>query len=1230
MGPVVVETCVRRRYPGTPLGLVLSETCTVRKVAPGSPASVAGVVPGMCITHVNDTAVDSAASAKAAGVGALDLHLRATMDSSTLQRGRVVSWSDRGFGMLAPDTPLFVPTGRGDTSALHIGNVFCHMSQLPRGVRELPVNASVEFYVRVCAGDGRLRATAARIAKTFPSGVVVKKNSVEWWNVNNLHECSKVVFSGGDGCVSYTKRGMPRGPARQMVFDGDNAVSMPDIGKTVRIPWGPDRVRLLGALRALADRSGVPHNFPADVAEDNGNAEQRSGRGDGVMTDPTQRLWIGWLNPSLVKTPAKLRSTVETLLTGHKISFLRPSTIRDKLAVIVHLELPLNQLQVCELNIREHPGGVRLTIDGASGPRPKPKQQTEAPIMDYIETDVTLSSPVEGGAGAGLGLFGVAVDESCRVTAVVPGSVASVNGVFPSMKVVKIEGEHVSSKGDVDAVMQRCVLGALDGVVRVVLSVSVDSSGFLTGRVDSWSLERKVGMVVPDFPIFIPNVASAPSAVYIGNVMCPITALEDLKVTSLAPGQVVQFKARYLEGRVRVTELRVEGAVREVEEGTAGGVRVGSDMAKIVSYAPQICMMHLGGRCTEKTGNTGAGDTVTRCKRGVHTALPNGNVSRTGDVSEDAMLAKVLTRVSAAKLAMLRQQVADASRSSHGYGMQSVNVMGAWQLRNDDLEFRFRATEYNMLQNTGRAPDMIDGFHGTAEDNVFGIALHGFDPLRRSGQVFGNGEYFAKNPHVSVGYCRGGSFMFLCSLILGKQDVDHSWIDHAGYYVMKQKHGHIQCLPRYLIQFDIEGPQSALRSRLLSLGVETDDAEANLRKMGRTQRGGVDACKGRTDAMIVATTTKCLWVGWLDPELGRDDAHVRSNVCDFLQGHKVVMVKTERNGARVGAFVELAHPINQLQLAELNTRPYGPDAHCISVDDAQPNNAFLSQRRCPKLTGPGKYCRGWNLCGHSDWTETCSFRHSEEMFPTYGAELTYVTLRTDNAKYFELANEVERRGLGSVTRIRRVVNTKQEEAYESRRAFLQGKNEFVTEKELWHGTNCSVLDTVLETGLQCPSDTMASDACPRSGNKGLLTTLCGTDCRHCTEHHTWDRCHMYGMGLYFAGDTAKSHRHVRPAGNVCSLVRCRVNLGSPYLVEGNLLERDAFHNVVRCTNVSGKVDGDTPHKWDELRGHDSFYVKGLAGRARRGYGVYNDEYVIFHPAQVLPLYVVDYVPTTFP
>merc|ERR1712048_1298812 len=297
-----------------------------------------------------------------------------------------------------------------------------------------------------------------------------------------------------------------------------------------------------------------------------------------------------------------------------------------------------------------------------------------------------------------------------------------------------------------------------------------------------------------------------------------------------------------------------------------------------------------------------------------------------------------------------------------------------------------------------------------------------------------------------------------------------------------------------------------------------------------------------------------------------------------------------------------------------------------------------------------------------------------------------------------------------------------EEMYEKRRNFLTQKHGFAVEKELWHGTSCKAISELLTHGLQPPSDIKPSDECPVSGGKGLCTTLCGSGCHHCRKPHAWDRCHMYGLGVYLADLAQKSHRYVREPGCGCcsvarrdyawqtvlagrwrdfedeiqvvleaanqagqrvhrfsargfhyefdfermvqvnldtgrerparrsavdcangdggeeeahhhetrsgpcvySMLRCRVCLGNPYLIEGNLLKGEAMHNMCRCQDPTDALE-TSAEAWGVEKGHEAFYVRGLAGAHKAGLGVHNSEYIIFQPYQILPLYQVDYV-----
>merc|ERR1711966_221984 len=104
----------------------------------------------------------------------------------------------------------------------------------------------------------------------------------------------------------------------------------------------------------------------------------------------------------------------------------------------------------------------------------------------------------------------------------------------------------------------------------------------------------------------------------------------------------------------------------------------------------------------------------------------------------------------------------------------------------------------------------------------------------------------------------------------------------------------------------------------------------------------------------------------------------------------------------------------------------------------------------------------------------------------------------------------------------------------------------------------NILETVYNHGLAPPSDMEASEDCPVSGGKGLRTSLCDNTCKFRTTPHSWDRCHMFGLGIYLADIAQKSHRYVSASTLLangrreCKLVLCTVLLGDALQVEGHL------------------------------------------------------------------------------
>lgn len=737
-----------------------------------------------------------------------------------------------------------------------------------------------------------------------------------------------------------------------------------------------------------------------------------------------------------------------------------------------------------------------------------------------------------------------------------------------------------------------------------------------------------------------------------------------------------------------------------------------------------VCLDGIDGTCPDQSKRS--------CKHGQHPKAQAYPIVPEED--------KVLVPITRAKMQLLNAKWQEAG----GAG----NLLGGWRVQNKRLDRLFRATAHNLQEELGQTSDMIDGWHGTQEANVASIARNGFDPRRRTGQVFGAGEYFAKNPNVSTGYCRGGSFMLLCKLLLGTEDEHHTWVKDMKYYVMKQHEGMMQALPVYLVQFSSSA--SELCKWLSTLSAPILEEVGTLQ--GR-QRGGQSACAARSDAGMSAESTRFLWLGWLAPELTKqnDDA-ITDDVVDFLVGLEVESVVPERNGARIGAFAKLTKAISKAQYQEVVSRLYHGKFR-ISVDDAQPDNPRCSSKPCPRLTGPSKYCRGWNIRGHHAWHWGCPFDHSLDLRPTHRAWYTLEDVYPQTAKYDEIESALMQSapfhdGMPTLVGIKRITNPALEQMYEKRRTFLTQKHGFALEKELWHGTNCKAIPELLTHGLQPPSDTKPSDRCPISGGKGLCTTLCGTECPHCTDAHVWHKCHMYGLGVYMADVAQKSHRYVRQpelkevatvgpgsgvgatiqgatgevwgkvvadqgncwlldsmriakketegvrwswmrSGSNCSsgvgasilgadwsvwgkvvadgghcwrldsgrmakkenesikwwwdeesagaaaagceverevysMLWCRVCLGSPYLVEGNLLSASAMHDVCWCQDPSEQLE-TLADEWNVASGHDAYYVRGLSGMQRMGLGVYNSEYIVFQPFQILPLYRVDYV-----
>merc|ERR1712165_192892 len=126
----------------------------------------------------------------------------------------------------------------------------------------------------------------------------------------------------------------------------------------------------------------------------------------------------------------------------------------------------------------------------------------------------------------------------------------------------------------------------------------------------------------------------------------------------------------------------------------------------------------------------------------------------------------------------------------------------------------------------------------------------------------------------------------------------------------------------------------------------------------------------------------------------------------------------------------------------------------------------------------------------------------------------------DGAKWAEISDKFMasapfHTGQPRIIGIKAIRNDTLSRCHEEYRDYLRTKHmEEPAVQELYHGTNNNILNILYQHGLQPPSDTQASDDCPLSGGKGLCTTLCDNTCGHCTQKHEWNKCHMYGLGIY--------------------------------------------------------------------------------------------------------------------
>jgi hypothetical protein len=305
-------------------------------------------------------------------------------------------------------------------------------------------------------------------------------------------------------------------------------------------------------------------------------------------------------------------------------------------------------------------------------------------------------------------------------------------------------------------------------------------------------------------------------------------------------------------------------------------------------------------------------------------------------------------------------------------------------------------------------------------------------------------------------------------------------------------------------------------------------------------------------------------------------------------------------------------------------------ARFITVDDAHGSPG----QRCPRTVA--NFCRGRNL----RFTDPCFCDHPP--LPTLRATYTLTSIEIASAKGDEIVSKFMASapfydGQPVVTQVQAIENPTLSMLHEQYREYLRVKSQEEPRNiELYHGCNCNILDVICQHGLMPPSDMAAAESCPTSGGgKGLRTSLCNNDCAHCTERHQWDRCHMYGLGVYLGDIAAKSHRYVSMPELIAGgrrryhLILCEVVASKVLRLKGHLRSGNAMHDVPALRTIWGKdlrrmVDFVGPSPKGDVEQMELLFVEGLSCCYRPGFSVFNSEYISFHPYQCLPRYRITY------
>lgn len=285
------------------------------------------------------------------------------------------------------------------------------------------------------------------------------------------------------------------------------------------------------------------------------------------------------------------------------------------------------------------------------------------------------------------------------------------------------------------------------------------------------------------------------------------------------------------------------------------------------------------------------------------------------------------------------------------------------------------------------------------------------------------------------------------------------------------------------------------------------------------------------------------------------------------------------------------------------------------------------KQRCPEeLAG---YCRAWNIahqkiCPHSHlyWSEandptglSSKAKFGMQKLVPGSPEFDYIKIRFLNSWIHTTSKQP------TVTKIKQVSCPHLEKLFNKRQEAIAATGVKPNMTELYHGTCEANFPTLFTQGFQPPADYAPHPQCPVSGPYAdkLPTSLCKRTCRLCTSmpRHSWNMCHMWGFGIYCAIDSSKSDLYVsNKKGKKSDKTKRKMLLCSVILGEAE--------NVKLL-----KTPGDMHDRVIPAPGKHSIFALGFKNSTiptlnGQTLGVMNDEYIVFHPHQILPLYIIEY------